>query len=148
MLLLQATVALYTNYYGGIFTVGVALILGDTVTSANALADYSWISPTNATSRFARCLTGLGPSGNSNGELGRVYFKGKRIPNRINACVPPASHVETRPTDLSNIPGAINIARCVAFSTDAEGIYTCTLRNSSAMDQSIRFGYYFARRSE
>ena len=44
--------------------------------------------------------------------------------------------------------GVMNIFQCGAFSTSVEGIYTCTMMNSSMMNQSVKLGVYFAVRSE
>ena len=63
--------------YRGVFTVGVAVT--NTMTPANALTDYSYINarggnPHRSRPQVARCLTGLGPSGNdANGVLGGWY---------------------------------------------------------------------------
>ena len=46
------------------------------------------------------------------------------------------------------VTGVININQCGAFSTAAEGVYTCTMMNSSMMDQSVRLGIYFSGRSK
>ena len=140
---------MYNLYVITVFTVGVIITIGsEDLTLANALTDYSYMYIKNTYSayyngirRIARCLTGLGPSGNSNGELGGLYFNGNRImPNQ--GCVHPRS------ANHYNLPGVINIRQCRGFSTVDEGIYTCTIRNSSMMDQSIRLGVYFPGRSK
>ena len=102
---------------------------------------YTYSAYYNGVRRIARCLTGLGPSGNGNGELGGLYFNGNRI-MPYQGCVYP------RPAYLNSLPGVINIRQCRGFSTADEGIYTCTIRNSSMMDQSIRLGMYFPGRSK
>ena len=132
--------------YRGVFTIGIALLSGsDDVVLTNALPDYSYFNASDGNSTvIARCVTGLGPSGDDNGELGGLYLNGNAIPaeNCSSAIIQPI------PEDLSDLPGVINILQCGEFSTTFEGIYACTLRDSSMMDRSIRFGVYFAGRSE
>ena len=153
MLLLLATYILLLYYipmfiyssYRGVFTVGVALLRGNSISFANALTDYSYITAGSGTGStiIACCVTGLGPSGNDNDVLGGLYFFGDRIPNR-SSC----SSVTIQPIPSSAAAGVINVAQCGAFSTAAEGVYTCTMMNSSMMNESVRFGVYFTGRSE
>ena len=71
--------------YRGVFTVGVALINStgnNAIVAANAVGDYSYFIARNVTGKkdiIARCVTGLGPSGNDNGVLGELYFKDRKI---------------------------------------------------------------------
>ena len=141
--------------YRCVFTVGTAVIRGFNFNSANALTDYSHITARTigtgaANAVIARCVTGLGPSGNDNGVLGGVYFNGSMIPNRATACTSGsvASVGVMQPEPGSGAAGVINIWQCGAFSTAAEGVYTCTMMNSAMMTESIRFGIYFSGRSE
>ena len=131
--------------YRDVFTVGIALIQGNSFAFTDALADYSYITIRrgNRTAIIARCLTGLGPSGNDNGVLGGLYYNGNRIPNR-SSC----SSAIMQPIPSSTAAGVIDIYQCGLFSTVAEGIYTCTMINSSMMNESVRFGVYFSVRSE
>ena len=132
--------------YRGVFTVGVA-VTTNTLTFDNALTDYSYINARSGagSSQLARCLTGLGPSDNSNnnnGVLGGWYFNGNMLRNHV-VC----SEI------ITSIPGGIvtgvtNIHQCGAFSTAAEGVYTCTMMNSSMINELIRLGIYFSGRSE
>ena len=130
--------------YRGVFTVGVA-ITSNTLTLADALTDYSYINARsgNGNSRVARCLTGLGPSSaEDNGDLGAWFFNGSMKVNRvlckeIIASIPGGA-----------VTGVINIDQCEPFTTAAEGVYTCTMMNSSMMNESVRFGIYFTGRSE
>ena len=132
--------------YRSVFTVGVSLLSGsDDVILTNALPDYSYFNASDDNSTvIARCVTGLGPSGDDNSELGGLYFNGNVIAD--NNCS--SAIIQSMPEDLSDLPGAINILQCGEFSTDVEGIYTCTLRNSAMMNESVRFGVYFTERSE
>ena len=118
------------------------------LTPANALTDYSYINARSIDPivvRLARCLTGLGPSGNSNSVLGGLYFNGTMMPNSDEvSCT--STVIQVRPGNT--IAGVINMRQCEAFSTTVEGIYTCTMMNSSMMNESVRFGIYFTGRSE
>ena len=131
--------------YRDVFTVGIGLISGKSFALADALADYSYINVANGNrcDIIACCLTGLGPSGNDNGVLGGLYFNGKTIPNR-SSC----SSATVQPIPSSSAAGVIDIDQCGAFSIAAEGVYTCTVMNSSLMNESFRFGVYFSVRSE
>ena len=141
--------------YRGVFSVGVAVtraVSNDDLNSANAIADYSFITAMNGTSvnaRIARCLTGLGPSSTAagaNGDLGGLYFNGNMIPNMGELASCSSDVIQVRPG--GSVAGLTNIHQCGAFTTAAEGVYTCTMMNSSMMDQSVRFGIYFTGRSE
>ena len=143
--------------YRGVFTVGVAVteviyntngtLSSEDLISANALTDYSYINARDGDpdgDRLARCLTGLGPTSNNgqaNGLLGGFSLNGNMISGLCSRDV-----IHIRPGGA--IAGVINMRQCNAFSTAAEGVYTCTMMNSSMMDQSVRFGVYFTGRSE
>ena len=143
--------------YRGAFNVGIAVtevmynadgtISIEDLISANALTDYSYINARDGDpngARIARCLTGLGPTGTdnrANGALGGLYFNGNMI---SGSCL--TNVIQVRPGGA--IAGVINMHQCEAFSTRVEGIYTCTMINSSMADQSVRFGVYFTGRSE
>ena len=130
--------------YRDISIVGVA-ITTNTLTLAAALNDYSHINARSGSgnSQLARCLTGLGPSGNDvNHVLGGWYFNGNVIANR-GQC---NEIITSVPGGV--VAGVINIRQCGTFSTAAEGVYTCTMMNSSMMYQSVRLGIYFNDRSE
>ena len=94
-------------------------------------------------------MTGLGPDGTirgANDVLGGWYFNGIMIPNRDEQGPCASDVIQVRPG--ANTAGISNIRQCGAFSTNVEGIYTCTMMNSSMMNQSVRLGVYFAVRSE
>ena len=134
--------------YRGVFTVGVALLSGSHITSGHALTDYPYFNARDGyySTQIARCMTGLGPSGNDgNSALGGLYFGSSQIPNR-DSCSSAA--VQPRPEYLNTFVGVINIFQCGYFSTAEEGVYACTMMNSSMMNQSVRFGIYFTGRSE
>ena len=134
----------------GVFTVGIALLKvtntsdHNAVVSANSIGNYSYVNDSSGTpSQIAQCVTGLGPNATDNSTLGGVYFNGSRL--SFETCTDNSSHlVYSRAAN----PGAINIQQCRKFSTSVEGIYTCTMMNSSMMNESIRFGVYFTGRSK
>ena len=158
--MLHVTVVLYTSCYGnyacrGLITVGIAVTRAmpgnNAIVSANAIDDYSYINArgSNFNNQIARCVTGLGPNNTEdNSDIGEVYFDGSSIP--FVACTDAGSAtVQPRPaSNLDNNVGVVNIVQCRAFTTTAEGIYTCTMINSSMVEQSVRFGVYFTERSE
>ena len=148
--LLHSTVVLYTSHYGyiyrGVFTVGIELTVKNNIVAANAIGDYSVVyARTGANNRgtIARCVTGLGPSGsNDNTVLGGVYFNDSEVKRRCAG----SRVIISKPG--TQIPGVFSIRQCGDFSTNTEGIYTCTMMNSSMIYESIRFGVYFTGRSE
>ena len=117
--------------------------------SANALADYSYINARSGDpdgDLLTRCLSGLGPHSNDNGDLGGLYFKGTMIPNSPEQGPCSSDVVQVRPG--GSLAGVTNIRQCGPFTTAAEGVYTCAMMNSAMMNQSVRFGIYFSGRSE
>ena len=141
--------------YRGVFTVGVAVtrtLQNNNLIPANALTDYSYINARDGDpdgALVARCVTGLGPDGTSNGAngvLGGLYFNGNMIPNSGEQAICSSDVIQVRPG--GTLAGVTNIRQCEAFSTSVEGIYTCTMMNSSMVDQSVRFGIYYNGRSE
>ena len=116
------------------------------VVSGNMVDDYSAISVTDTSPGILfHCVTGLGPSGNSNQELGQVSFNGTQI--SYGLCDGPM--VQPRGANIANFIGVINVELCsTTFTVNEEGVYTCTIRNSSMMDQTVRVGVYLPVRSE
>ena len=146
---LHASIVLCNSCYGlyvyrGIFTVGVVLIRGSSFKLKNALNDYSKVYA-KKNSVIARCVTGLGPRGNSNSELGGFYFNGSKIPIK-GSCDNPQDIIISKPGPRN--AGVLTMLRCGEFSPSAEGVYECIMMNSSMMNESIRFGVYFSGRSE
>ena len=105
--------------YRGVFSVGVAVTeamyradgtsISDALISANALTDYSYINAREVDPivvRLARCLTGLGPSGNDNGVLGGLYFNGTMI---LNSNGLPCSSDVIQEMLLLELPTNINV---------------------------------------
>ena len=142
--------------YKCVFTVGIAVIGvmaggSNAIVSTNAIDDYSYVNARDGNPgsiQIARCVTGLGPSDvEDNNDIGEVYFDGSSIPF-VGCGYSFSAIVQPRPaTNLNNL-GVINIQQCREFTTTAEGIYTCTMINSSMVEQSVRFGVYFTGRSE
>ena len=149
--------------YRGVFTVGVVVTRNSLTDADDFLNDYSYIdasdSPGSNGVLLARCATGLGPTGTSNdanSQLGGWYYiNGNMIPNSgVNQeCGSPAANNNPAVSAIQARPGfgtagVINLRQCDPFSIALEGIYTCTMMNSSLMNQSIRLGVYFSVRSE
>ena len=147
--------------YRGVFTVGVAVTRNSLTVATDFLTDYSYIYASDSPGSgvlLARCVTGLGPTDtdlNANSELGGWYFNGTMIPNSsVNqVCggpavgdLPAVGAIQARPG--LGTAGVINLRQCVPFTIALEGIYTCTMMNSSMMNQSVRLGVYFSVRSE
>ena len=138
----------------GVFIVGITIIgvIGNdnAIVSANAISDYSYINARDGIYgvQIARCVTGLGPSnGNDNDDIGSFSFNGTSIP--FDMCSTNTPIVQPRGAgNLDTSVGVFNIGQCRALTTTAEGIYTCTMINSSMVEQSVRFGVYFTGRSE
>ena len=53
-----------------------------------------------------------------------------------------------RAVDSNIHPGVLNIQVCGKLNTSTEGVYTCILKNSSMMNQSVSVGIYFSGRSK
>ena len=142
--------------YRGVFTVGVAVTRHSLTDATDFLTDYSYITASDSPGSYgvllARCVSGLGPSGicdGANSVLGGWYFNGTKITNSgetVRCGSPDVGVIQSRPGGVT--AGVINMLQCSQFTTAAEGIYTCTMMNSSIMNQSVRLGVYFTGRSE
>ena len=133
-----------------VITVGVE-VTDSTSSLAGVLTDYSYVNAPIDGVLIARCLTGLGPNGTNdgaNGVLGGWYFDGTMIPNSLEeaSCPTGTNVIQVRPGRLT--AGISNIRPCGTFTTSAEGIYTCTMMNSSMMNESVRLGVYLTGRCE
>ena len=127
--------------------VGIA-ITGPTIdgnfSTAVVLPDYSFVTEVGDGNLIAHCVTGMGPASGGNGQLGEWYFDGTRIPNGVcnNRVVQP------RGAPIMDFIGVLHLNQCRAFTTDAEGVYSCMIADSAAVMQTMRLGVYFNGRSE
>ena len=133
-----------------VITIGVA-VTDATSSLAGVRTDYSYINPPGDGVVIARCLTGLGPNGTiagANGVLGGWYFDDTMIPNSGEqaSCPTGTNVIQVRPGRVT--AGVSNIHQCGTFTTSAEGVYTCTMMNSSMMNESVRLGVYLTGRCE
>ena len=120
------------------------------VQASNVLDDYTYIlldgSEMNSHILF-RCSTGLGPAdNNTNSVIGNLYYNNMILPDGV--C---NGFIQTEGAqDIVRFPGTYNVRLCDIdrFTIGTEGVYTCTLTNSSMMDQSVRIGLYLSGRSE
>ena len=76
--------------------------------------------------------------------LGGWYFNSNMITNDVGC----SNEIIIQSIPGGRVAGVINIHQCITFTTAAEGVYTCTMMNSSMMKQSVRLGIYFSGRSE
>ena len=122
---------------------------GSTFPSAdNVLDDYTYILMDGSEADNAilfRCATGLGPSGgDSNDVIGDMYLNNMLLTEQMcNGFVIPQGV-----RNVLNFPGTYQARTCGALTINTEGVYTCTLTNSSMMSQSVSIGVYFSGRSE
>jgi len=132
----------------GIAVTGAANIYTDLV-SSNQITDYSFVTQPFSLDKYnviLRCASGLGPSsGSANAPLGGWYFNGTQIlvyRGCLYGILIPVVYKSIRH------PGVINLYFCGTFTTSEEGVYSCIMRNSSMMNQTMRVGVYFRGRSE
>ena len=125
------------------------MIGNNDVVAGNVLPDYSFISVNQNKGLIARCVTGLGPSGNRNSNLGRWYFNESQIPyggcnnNNNNNNV-----IQAHGSNITRAVGVINLRQCRPLTTSAEGVYWCMVMNSSMMYEVKRLGVYLSGRSK
>ena len=116
--------------------------------AANVLDNYTYIlldgSETNHAILF-RCATGLGPYGtDSNDVIGDMYHNNVLLTDQVcNGFV-----IAQGVGNVARFPGVYQARMCGTLTTSTEGVYTCTLTNSSMMDQSVSIGAYLSTRSE
>ena len=116
--------------------------------AANVLDDYTYILIDGSEADnfiLFRCATGLGPSGgDSNDVIGDIYYNNMLLTEQMcNGFV-----IAQGVGNVFNFPGVYQARTCGTFTTSTEGVYTCTLTNSSMMSQSVSIGVYFSVRSE
>ena len=120
------------------------------VRASNVLDDYTYIFLNGSEQDnhiLFRCSTGLGPAGgNNNSVIGKLYYNNTPLPHGV--C---NGFIEAEGTlNVRRYPGTYQACVCDngRLTTSTEGVYTCTLTNSSMMDQSVRIGLYLSGRSE
>ena len=116
--------------------------------ASNVLDDYTYIlldgSEANNAILF-RCSTGLGPSNTeTNNDIGDIYYNNMALPDGVCSGVIQAEGTG----NVVRFPGLYQARTCGPLTTSTEGVYTCTLTNSSMMDQSVSIGIYFSGRGE
>ena len=118
--------------------------------SKNQLDDYSFIkSPFTLDEHYVllRCATGLGAGSESSINLGGWYFNGKQI--SVGTTCQMQSTFQVRQASNKLYPGVINLYPCRReLLLNEEGFYSCTIRNSSMIYQTMRVGLYLSGRSE
>ena len=121
------------------------------VQASNVLDDYTYILLDGSEQDnhiLFRCSTGLGPTdSDTNDVIGDLYYNDKPLPHGV--CSNGFIQAEGA-SDIQRFPGIYNARVCDngKLTTSTEGVYTCTLTNSSMMDQSVRIGLYLSGRSE
>ena len=122
---------------------------GTNVPSANNVLDnYTYILLDGYEANYAilfRCATGLGPSDtDTNDVIGDIYYNNMALPDGMCSGVIQAEGTG----NVFRFPGVYQARTCGTLTTSTEGVYTCTLTNSSMMDQSVSIGIYFSGRSK
>ena len=120
------------------------------IQASDVLDDYSYIlfdGSEESGQILFRCVTGLGPNGSDcNDAIGNLYHNNVALPD--GECSGGFLQAEGDP-DVRRYPGVYNARSCSSrLTTSAEGVYMCTLTNSSMMNQSVRIGLYFSERSK
>ena len=116
--------------------------------TANVLDDYTYIILDGSEAYNAilfRCATGLVPSGSDNNDvIGDMYHNNVLLTDQVcNGFV-----IAQGVGNSFRYPGVYQARVCGTLNTSTEGVYTCTLTNSSMMDQSVSIGAYLSTRSE
>ena len=120
------------------------------VRASNVLDDYTYIL-LDGTERnqhvLFRCITGLGPTGwGSNDDLGTLYYNNIPLPDGVCSGFILAEGA----VNVYRYPGVYHARVCNngILTTSTEGVYTCTLTNSSMVNQNVSIGLYLSGRSE
>ena len=116
--------------------------------ASNVLDDYSYILLDGSefiNTLLFRCSTGLGPSSDdSNDVIGDIYYNNMLLTDQVcNGFV-----IAQGTGNTFRFPGVYQARTCGILTTSTEGVYTCTLTNSSMMAQSVSIGAYLTGRSE
>ena len=120
------------------------------VRASNVLDDYTYIL-LDGTERnnyvLFRCVTGQGPTwSGTNDDLGALYYNNVPLPDGVCSGFILAEGA----VNIKRYPGVYHARVCNngILTTSTEGVYTCTLTNSSMMNQSVSIGLYLSGRSE
>ena len=121
---------------------------GNFPSAANILNDYAYILLDGSEADNAilfRCATGLGPyDADSNDVIGDMYHNNVLLTDqKCNGFV-----IAQGVGNTFRFPGVYQARVCGTLTTSTEGVYTCTLTNSSMMNQSVSIGAYLSTRSE
>ena len=127
-------------------------VMGDAnnrIQASNVLDDYSviYLNGEEDNGVLFRCVTGLGPTCDDKGKncgnrrLGQFLYNDLPLIHCNNS-------VKVQGPNANKLPGVLNAALCGPPTTSTEGVYTCTLMNSSMMYQSMSVGIYFSGRSK
>ena len=116
--------------------------------TSNVLDDYTYILIDGSefiNTLLFRCSTGLGPSGtDTNDVIGDMYHNNMLLTDQVcNGFV-----IAQGTGNTFRLPGVYQARVCGTLTTSTEGVYTCTLTNSSMMNQSVSIGVYLNGRSE
>ena len=129
----------------------IAMGMGDGTnlpTANNVLDDYTYIilnGSEQVNHILFRCATGLGPtSPATNNVIGDLYYNNMLLTDGVCNGFIQAEGAG----NVAGLPGVYQARVCGNLTTNTEGVYTCTLTNSSMMDQSVRIGLYLNGRSE
>ena len=128
----------------------IAMSMGDGTnfpSADNILDNYTYVLLNGSEKNDAilfRCATGLGPSNaDTNDDIGALYHNNMLLAD--NMC---NGFVTAQGPNTFRFPGLYQARVCGSLTTGTEGVYTCTLTNSSMMDQSVSIGVYFSGRSK
>ena len=119
------------------------------VQASNVLDNYSviYLNGNETEGILFRCVTGLGPACDGNGHQCGNRILGKFFYNDLLLTICNEFVAVSGPS-VAKHPGVLNAALCGPPTTSTEGVYTCTLMNSSMMYQSMSVGIYFSGRSK
>ena len=120
------------------------------VRASNVLDDYTYIL-LDGTERnghvLFRCVTGRGPTWyGTNDDLGTLYYN--NVPFADGVCS--GFILAEGAVNINRYPGVYHARVCNngILTTSTEGVYTCSLTNSSMMNQNVSIGLYLSGRSE
>ena len=125
-------------------TGGVDSTGDNSISTANRIYDYGAIFTSRGTGLIFRCVTGLGPTENTNNNLGILAFNDQYFEN--GNCNGPV--IQARGATISTLAGVVNVYLCRGLTAATEGIYTCFMLDSRMQTVNARIGVYFPGRSK